>query len=406
MEILNRLLNRVRGGMDYGCVVVGGNEDAGPGELFSALAQEACTEQRTLIVLDAKQNSMERNDFVNSIVPCMAAGKTGYVFSPDATGSDAFDALSACDTTIEKASLIADLLIIHSMNPEFRGDVVTYFQYVMEITGKNRLKDILSMDPRALLAALSPSDPDAGMKQIFIDEFRTHGYRSVLSSINIFLHSPEAALMSGKLPLNKAMASGNVIVVSDVPAVTGSTVKNGLFRSVLLALLCRINRTGLSNGVILMRHADFIAHEDLEVLMNIAATETTLFVWMPENPAPFVAAGGGPILGRAEFLCVFRCDRISAETWSSMFGHSEQIKVSTTNSSPKSLLGALNPMNYVLGGMLAKSSPLRGSRSVTRSKEDQPNVPPELLSTLRYGKAWCRYPNGGFTEGKITRGWF
>ena len=104
--------------------------------------------------------------------------------------------------------------------------------------------------------------------------------------------------------------------------------------------------------------------------------------------------------------CVFRCDRISAETWSSMFGHSEQIKVSTTNSSPKSLLGALNTMNYVLGGMLAKSSPLRGSRSVTRSKEDQPNVPPELLSTLRYGKAWCRYPNGGFTEGKITRGWF
>ena len=171
MQELMHLFRRAPGVIDSGCVVVGGSEAAGPKELFVRLVEQACQEKLTLIVLDGKQNATERTDLINNhILPRLNPGSLGYVFCSDLGLSDKFDPLSACKTSLEKASLIADLLIIHSMRPEHRGDVVTYFQYVMEVTRSGRLRDILKMDPRSVSAALSPSDPDAEMKQIFLDD--------------------------------------------------------------------------------------------------------------------------------------------------------------------------------------------------------------------------------------------
>lgn len=405
MEVLKQLFRRVRGEISSGCIIIGGKESMGPGELFLMLAEQACINNRSLIILDAKQDKSGRIELINRIGPHITRG-TGFVFSPD-VGSretfDAFDFFSACSTALEKASLLADLLILHSMNPTYRSDVVTYFQYVIEMKRTCRLKDILLTDPRSMLAMLSSSDPDLDIKRIFIDAFRTRTYENVLAAINILVHSPETALMSGALKLNTALTPGNVIVVSDSPPVSGVVIKNGLFQSVLLALMSGISRYDITDGVILLRHADFIAPEDLEALMNTADSNNALFVWMPENIAPFVNAGGGPVLEKVDYLSVFKSDKISAESWANMFGHRERVKVTATNTSPKSIFSGLGFGSVATGGIGIRPSSWRGSRSITTSKEDKQNVTADQISTLRAGRAWNLYPDGSFSEGWIYR---
>ena len=405
MDVLKKLFTRARGEINSGCIVIGGREMAGPGQLFLTLAEQACDENRSLIILDAKQDGDSRTELINRLCPHISRS-TGYVFSYDADRRETFDTLdlfSACSTSLEKASLLADLLIRHSMNADYRNDVVTYFQYVIEAKSPCRLKDALLTDPRSALAMLSPADPELDMKRIFIDVFRTRAYENVLAAINILAHSPENTLLSGTTQLRTVLKPGNVIVVSDIPPVSGTVTKNGLFQSVLLALMSGIKRYGIKNGVILLRHADLISPDDLEALMNTAQTDNVLFVWMPENITPFIEAGGGAILGRVDYLSVFRSDRVSAEAWASMFGHRERVKITTTNTSPKGILSRLGIGSIVTGGIGIKPSGWRGSRSVTTTKEDRQNVTADQISYLRDGMAWNLYSDGGFSEGRIQK---
>ena len=407
MAVLNKLFRRARGMIDSGYIIVGGRETMGPGDLFTLLAEEACHENRILFIMDAKQEEADRIACISRLGAHITGG-TGYIFSPD-VGSratfDAFDAFSACSTPLEKASLLADLLVLHSMDPKYRGDAATYFQYVIEVKRTGRLKDILVVDPRSALAALPASDPAIGMKKIFIDTFRTRTYENILAAINILLHSPEADLMSGPLKLGNVFRPGNVIVVSDSAPVSGVTIKNGLFRSILLVLMLGLRRYDVSDGVFLLRHADFIEPENLEALVNTAQAKNSLFVWMPENIAPIVHAGGGPILERVDFLSVFQADKISAETWASMFGHRERIKISTANTSPKSIFGSLGLGlgSIVTGGMSTRSSSWRGTRTVNTSKEDKQNVTADQISTQRKGRTWCLYPDGSYSQEFLYR---
>ncbi len=404
MLVLNNLFRRARGGIDSGCVVVGGYENAGTEALFTEVAEEACEQGRILIVLDGKQEASDRNDLINNhILKHLSGGSMGYVFCPDTASADSFDPLSACASTLDRASLIADLLVHHSMKPEYRADTATYFQYVMEITKARRIRDILKIDPRSALAAIPASDPDASFKQVFIDDFRTNTYRHVVAAISIFLHSGEGALMDGALNLGKVLVPGNVVVLGEPMPTSGVTVKYGLFKSVLAALMLGIRRYNARRAVILLRHADFIGKDDLEALINTTRSCDALLVWLPENIAPFVSEGGGAVLSNIDYLCVFRSDRTSAETWSGLFGHRERTRVSSTNTSPKSLWSALGVGSYASGGMGAPMSSWRGSRSITTAKEDRPNVTADQISILSNGRAWCRYPDGSFSEGRLNR---
>ena len=402
MEVLNQLFRRARGGISSGCIMVGGKESMGPEELFLTLAEEACMANRLLIILDAKQDKAGRIELINRIGPHITRG-AGYVFSPD-VGSretfDAFDFFSACSTAIDKAGLLADLLIMHSMNPSYRSEVVTYFQYVLEMKRSSRLKDILSIDPRSAIAMLSPSDSGYESKRVFIDSFRTRVYGNVIAAINILVHSPEASLMGGSLKLDRLLHPGNVIVVSDDPPMTGDVNQNGLFQSVLLALMSCIKSYGITDAVILLRHADLIAPYDLEALMDTAHSNRVLFVWMPEKIAKFIDAGG-PVLEKVDYLSVFKTDKITAESWANMFGHRERKKVTATNTSPKGILFSLGFGSIATGGLGVPQSSWRGSRSVTTSNEDKQNVTADQISTLRPGMAWNLYPDGSFSQGRI-----
>ena len=397
MKVLNRLYKRVRGDLDWGCFVVGGKEEMGPDTLFLRITEEACAQNRTLIIIDGKQDRMERQNLISHVVSLMHPGTKGYVFSPDVSSSDPFDPLSAYADHLDRAGLIGDLLVLHGMDPKYRSDTVAYFQLVMETTGKALLKEILSIDPRTLDTMLSSSDWSA---KTFTETYRTKTYGSVISAIRILLHSHEGAIMSGSLKMKKVLGTGNVVILSDKPPVSGAPTDNGLVKSVLPSLIAGMTNHGLTNAVILLRHADFIPQKDLEALMDIAMTNYALFVWMPENVAVFSKLGS-PVLEKVEFLSVFQSDHTTAEAWSAMFGHQERVKSSVTNTSPKSFFDVFRLSTYLTGGMSVRPSSWRGSRAVTHTKEDRPNVEAHQISTLRPGRAWCRYPDGGFSLGHL-----
>lgn len=377
-----------------GNMIVSGVWDEGSRKLYFNILSTLLAGKKTVILVDGGLSETQHASLHRMIEPHMV-GRRLYDFGCF-DGASRVDALSAFDSTEEKAEFFEKVLSMSSGMPEMlRNRAERFYRCAMlalDSLGRTyTLDELCGMDVDAVVELVHTAPLPEREKEKSIRFLTDAGMYSAYTDIETCLTKPENSklfrMFSGDTKVSDILRDGNVILFSAF--LSEDFKKNELLLNTLFYMLGkRLEKVCAGSRVnFLIKSADYISGDYIKRTLAYNASYHHAACLFVEDITRYIAKNGNDVLDRVKSAVVFnQGSDENAKFWSAFFGSRDMNEKSFSYTKKKSL----NPFasSWDSGGVV--SAPRKyNSTTVNIQKVNKPIYRPEVFQELRLNEAMC-----------------
>lgn len=377
-----------------GNMLISGAWDAGSRKLYFNILSSLLAGKKTVVLVDGGLSETQHTSLHRMIEPHMT-GRRLYDFG-FFDGASRVDALSAFDSTEDKAEFFKKVLAMSSGMPEMlRSKAARFYRYAMQaldsLDRSYTLEELCGMDVERVTefvdAAPMPEETKRKAMRFLSDTGMYSAYMEIETCLCESDNSKLIHMFSGDTTVSDMLREGNVILFS---AFTRDEFEeNELLLNALFYMLGkRLERAcGGSRVNFLIKSADYISGDYIKRTLTYNESYHHAACIFVEDITKYIAKNGNDVLDDIKSAVVFhQGSKENAEFWSAYFGSRDMNEKSFSYTKKKSL----NPFasSWDSGGVV--SAPRKyNTTTVNIQKVNKPIYRPEVFQELRPEEAMC-----------------